>query len=255
MADRLTSRLVLSAAARAGAPTNLWFTERQLYYEICRLMVPGHLIPRWIGFTVPPVLPFSLVRTWIRRCPGVDGLLGDPEPVSSDTGAATAEPDLFDYALPRLLICQSPAVADMLRANGLPMESACPVICVDDLPLHSGLARMLHTTSLTDDGARIYVLHDDSPSGLTLPASIAAMIEVPDSATVVPIGLRRSQTAPLHLARTGLGRRSAVDVESVPPAMLLRSVHRLVRDVTRRREPAVDLRAARAAGFLTWPDH
>ncbi|MGO3325919.1 hypothetical protein [Gordonia sp. (in: high G+C Gram-positive bacteria)] len=253
MADRLISGVVHYAAARAGRPTGLRFTQRQLYYELCRLLLPVHLLPRRLAFTVPALIPIGVFESCLQRCGVIDGLLDPPEATTPDPGSSTVEDDLFDYALPRLLICQSSAVADMLRANGLPMESACPVLSADDLPLAPGLVRMLDTASVTGDGARVYVLHDDSPVGLALPQRLAETAGLPESAVVVPIGLRRSQTAPLHLTRSGWHPASYVEVESVAPAVLLRSVHRLVRDVHRRREPLVDLSAARSAGFLTWP--
>ncbi|MCF8606495.1 hypothetical protein L5I01_24380 [Gordonia sp. HY442] len=253
MADRLICGLVRHAAGRAGRPTGLRFTERQLYYELCRVLLPVHLLPRRLAFTVPALIPIGLFEGWLQRCDTIDGLLDPPEAATSDLGNSTTEDDLFDYALPRILVCQSSAVADMLRANSLPMESACPVISVDELPLDPGLVRMLDATSATDEGARVYVLHDDSSVGLALPQTVAETGGLPESAIVVPIGLRRSQTAPLHLTRSGWRQASYVEVESVAPAVLLRSVHRLVRDVHRRREPLVDLPAARSAGFLTWP--
>ncbi|MBF6506085.1 hypothetical protein IU423_32390, partial [Nocardia farcinica] len=48
-------------------------------------------------------------------------------------------------------------------------------------------------------------------------------------------------------------RGRAVDLDTVRPAALLRTVHRLVREVRPPRTPLVDLRRARDAGFLTWP--
>ncbi|MBM7367517.1 hypothetical protein [Gordonia hydrophobica] len=246
--------LLRRAAARASAPTDLAFTRRQLYYETCRLLLPVHLLPRPLAFTVPPVLPYRWFTAALRRAGDLDRMLPEPDQAATAPGAMTAEPDLFDYALPRLLICQSPAVAAMLRANGTPMESACPVLSLHDLPLHDGLVRMLAQTAVDGaEGATIYVLHDDSPEGWALPGRLESLTDLPDTVTVTPIGLRRSQTAPLHLPRRGPRRSAPVDVEAVPPAMLLRSVHRLVRGVHRRPEPIIDLRAARSAGFLTWP--
>ncbi|MCF8610502.1 hypothetical protein L5G28_10100 [Gordonia sp. HY285] len=253
MAYRLTSSLVQRAAAHAGAPTGLRFTERQLYYEVCRLLLPAHHLPRLVPFTVFPPISIEAFEGWLRQSDDLPGLLTRPGKSPTEPGRSTPEGDLFDYALPRLLICQSHAIADMLRVNGLPMESACPVVSVDELPLAAGLVRMLDATAATGDGARVYVLHDDSPVGLGLPEAIGERADLPDSATIVPIGLRRSQTAALHLARAGWRSSSPVEIESVPPAVLLRSVHRLVRDVHRRREPLVDLPAVREAGFLTWP--
>lgn len=245
--------LLRRAAARASAPADLRFTPKQLYYEVCRMLVPAHRLPRRLAFTVPPVLPYRWFTAALHRCGDIDGLLPAPDAIAAEPGAATTEPDLFDYALPRLLICQSSTVAAMLRANGTPMESACPVLSLHDLPLADGLLRMLGNTAVDGVGATVYLLHDDSPEGRALPGRFAELTPIPTTVKVTPIGLRRSQTSPLHLARRGFGRRCAVEVEAVSPAMLLRSVHRLVREVHRSPEPIIDLHAVRSAGFLTWP--
>ncbi|WP_280457600.1 hypothetical protein [Nocardia carnea] len=239
-------RVLRLAARRAAAPNGLLFTERQLYYEVCRTVLPVHRLPRRLAFTVPPVVSYRAFRAALDRIGEVPGLLGPPRPRPATAGAHTPEPDLFDYGLPRLLICGSAAVAAMLRANGIPMESACPVVSAADLPLAPGITAMLARAHGT-----VYVLHDASPAGLVFPERLPALTDIPDGVGIVPIGLRPAQTAPLHL--THMSGSRAVEVESVNPAVLLRSVHRLVRDVHRTGSPLIDIRRARRTGFLTWP--
>lgn len=242
--ERVADAVVARAARTAAAPTGLLFTERQLYYEVCRTVLPAHRLGRLPGFVLPAPVPYPAFTAAVQRL-APPGLL-QPRPARRrPIGAATPEPDLFDYGLPRLLICESHPVAEMLRANGLPMESACAVVSVDELPLDPGIVSMLELAQ----SAAVYVLHDASARGLELPAELPSLTPLPSSVPVIGIGLRRAQAASLHLAQ----RNSTVEVESVNPAVLLRSVHRLVRDVHRRPEPLLDWRAARSAGFLTWP--
>ena len=246
-----SDRLVRIAAERVAAPNGLLFTERQLYYEVCRTVLPVHRLPRRPAFTVPPVVPYRAFRAALARIGEVPGLLGPPSPRPAAAGAHTPEPDLFDYGLPRLLVCGSAAVAGMLRANGIPMESACPVVSAAELPLAPGVAAMLARAHGT-----IYVLHDTSPADLAFPERLPTLTDIPDGVDIVPIGLRPAQTAPLHLTRirgAAPGRGRVVEVESVNPAVLLRSVHRLVRDVHRPPTTLIDIRRARRTGFLTWP--
>lgn len=242
-------RLVRAAAVRAAAPNGLLFTERQLYYEVCRTMLPVHRLPRRPAFTVPPVVPYRAFLAALDRIGEVPGLLGPSPAPPATVGAHTPEPDLFDYGLPRLLVCRSTAVAAMLRANGIPMESACPVVSAAELPLDPRITAMLARAHGT-----VYVLHDATPADLAFPERLPTLTDIPDGIDIVPIGLRPAQTAPLHLTRsTLLGRGRAVEVESVNPAVLLRSVHRLVRDVHRPGTALIDIRRARRTGFLTWP--
>lgn len=242
---RVADAVLARAATAAGAPTGLRFTERQLYYEMCRTVVPVHLLGRRPAFVIPAAVPYGLFRDAVaRRRPA--GLLTACPARRAEPGEHTPEADLFDYGLPRLLVCGSHDVAEMLRANGLPMESACPVVSVDELPLAPGIVTMLEKAG----DARVYVLHDAGPDGQALPARLAELTPLPSGVPVVGIGLRSAQAAPLHLAHRG----GVIEVESVNPAVLLRSVHRLVREVHRRTEPLVDVRSARTAGFLTWPE-
>ncbi|WP_433600871.1 hypothetical protein ACQPXH_03480 [Nocardia sp. CA-135953] len=263
--QHMLDRLLRIAADRAAAPSGIRFTERQLYYEVCRLLTPTHRAPRRFACTVPAPLSYHTFRAALDRLE-MPGLLTLAPPRTNRAGLHTPEPDLFDYGLPRLLVCESDAIAQMLRANGLPMESACPVLSASELPLDPGIAEMLSRV----DGT-IYLLHDASPHGLTFPTRLADLTEIPDSVRVVPLGLRPRQAGALHLTHlrgpvpraqvalldpwecAWLRRGRFVEVEAVRPAALLRTVHRLVREVRPTRIGLPELRRARTTGFLTWP--
>ncbi|WP_433758426.1 hypothetical protein [Nocardia sp. CA-135398] len=191
--QHMLDRLLRIAADRAAAPSGIRFTERQLYYELCRLLTPMHRAPRRITFTVPAPLSFATFRAALDRHE-FPGLLTPTPPRTTPAGLHTPEPDLFDYGLPRLLVCESDAIAQMLRANGLPMESGCPVLSASELPLDPGIAHMLARA----DGT-IYLLHDASPHGLTFPARLTDLTEIPENVRVVPLGLRPRQAGTLHL--------------------------------------------------------
>ncbi|MEV0109868.1 hypothetical protein AB0H42_26500 [Nocardia sp. NPDC050799] len=316
--QRVFDRLLPIAASRAAAPSGIRFTERQLYYELCRLLAPVPPLPRRVAFTVPAPLSFATFRTALARHGEISGLLTPAPPRTATPGAHTPEPDLFDYGLPRLLICESHTVAHMLRANGLPMESATPVLSAAELPLHPGVTAMLARGS-----GDVYVLHEASAAGLAFPTRPAELTGIPAGLRVLPLGLRPRQAMGLHLFHidptvdsgrppdtssppdasrptfdgrgsvplgpevappeaTGvepptrllaedhpdnepgpgfldereqawLRRGRTVELDAVRPAVLLRSVHRLVRGVRTPPPPLVELRRARRSGFLTWP--
>lgn len=316
--QRVFDRLLPVAASRAAAPSGIRFTERQLYYELCRLLAPANALPRRIAFTLPAPLSFTTFHAALARHGEIPGLLTPAPPRTAPPGAHTPEPDLFDYGLPRLLICESHTVAHMLRANGLPMESATPVLSAAELPLHPGVTAML-----ARGAGEVFVLHEASAAGLAFPTRAAELTGIPPGLRVVPLGLRPRQAMGLHLfhivgpavdserspgtssassapgpafggsARRGpevnappeatgvapparllaaehpddepgpcfldereqawLRRGRVVELEAVPPAVLLRSVHRLVRGVRTPPTPLTQLRRARCSGFLTWP--
>lgn len=240
------------AASRAAEPGDIRFTERQLYYELCRVLRPVHRAPRRPRFTVAPAVSYRDFRAALSRHGEVSGLLTESElaPRTGPPGKRTAEPDLFDYGLPRLLICQRQEIAAMLRANGLPMESACPVFGLDELPLDPRLETMLSRAEGT-----IYLLHDATPAGLTLRQAITA----PPRVRAVTVGLNPRQAGSMHLVHGrgpgagALRRGRFVEIAAINPATLLRFVHRVVRGVRGERTQWTDLRRARNLGFLSWP--
>ncbi len=280
----MLDRLLRIAADRAGAPSGIRFTERQLYYELCRTVSPLHRMPSRLPGTLPAPVSYPAFEAALRRCGELPGLLTLTPPRIRPAGRHTPEPDLFDYGLPRLLVCESEAVAQMLRANGLPMESACPVLSASELPLDPGITRMLTRTGRS----AVYLLHDASTEGLTFPARLRELTDIPPGIRVVPLGLRPRQVRALHLTHqrsvaptataaqhispertlehgiveggrvdsseaVWLHRGRVVELEAVRPAALLRTVHRLVREVPPTRSAVAELRRVRTAGFLTWP--
>lgn len=287
MRQAILDRVLRTAVEKAGAPGQLHFTERQLYYEMCRVLQPWHRAPRRAQFTSAPALTYDAYRDTLRRHgpEPVPGLLPPTVPAPRRAaGRHTPEPDLFDYGLPRLLVCESDDIAAMLRANGVPTESACPVYGASELPLDPGVLRML---ALAEHGT-VYLLHDASARGLTFPARFARSVDVPEGVRVVPLGLRPRQAGALHLVHgrgpayaavpahgpapfvvggtgPGLGfalsrrerewlrRGRFVELAAVNPASLIRTVHRLVREVRPPRSQLTALRQVRRAGFLSWP--
>ncbi|GIJ44493.1 hypothetical protein Val02_13790 [Virgisporangium aliadipatigenens] len=259
----ISQRAWRNAATRAGAPGGLRFTARQLYYELNRSRQPLYRIGRRPRFTLPPAVSENAFAAALARFGPPPGVVS-PAPARSST--APEPVDLYDYGLPRLLVCQDAEIAAMLRANELHMESACPVYALDDLPLDPRLG-----TALERGDGTVFVLHDASLAGL---AAVAAAREAfPEATPVEPLGLRPAHAAALHLTRRRgeggipgaqarlwapwerdwLARGNTAEVAAVPPARLLRTVHRLVRGF-RKVRTVPRLRQLSAVGYLTWPE-
>ncbi|MFD3451953.1 hypothetical protein ACFWVC_07195 [Streptomyces sp. NPDC058691] len=269
----LLERALTVAARRAAAPGGLRFTERQLYYETCRVLRPTPAPVRRIPYSPAPPLRLSRFTEVLR---GIEpaGLLPTPAPATAGAtiGGPGREPDLYAYGLPRLLICQDRSIARMLLANQVHLEAGCPVLSAeDDLPLDSRLVSALERA----EGATVHVLHDASPAGIALPARVreamgAASVRVA-SLGLVPrhaqalrlVSGRRPGPVPLGPLPPGLRPAEAgwlaagrfAEVAAVPPARLLRAVLRLTRGPRPPRHSVWgELRELRTAGFLTWPD-
>ncbi|MFD7286077.1 hypothetical protein [Streptomyces sp. NPDC059863] len=281
--DRLLDRALSTAVERAGAPGRIRFTEAQLYYEMCRVLRPPHMVPRRLPLTPAPPVRYERFEEALRRHGAVPGLL-EPAPAAASAPASgpaevsgraprepsePSEPDLYDYGLPRLLVCQSRQVARMLLANDVHLEAACPVFAADDLPLDPRLVAGLGRV----DGATVHVLHDASVDGIALTARVrdahpgvrvSSMGLVPRHATALHLISPRGPApgpGPLTLPagleareRDWLTEGRFAEVESVPPARLLRTVLRLVRGPrTPSHSVWTGLRELRTAGFMTWP--
>ncbi|MFJ5100789.1 hypothetical protein [Streptomyces sp. NPDC088554] len=288
--DLTLDRALATAVTRAGAPGRIRFTELQLYYETCRVLRPLHQLPRRIALAPAAPVRYERFARALRRYGDrhgeVPGLLvapaSAPPPTPTDSvpghfpdpdSDSDSEPDLYDYGLPRLLVCQSRSVARMLLANDVHLEAACPVFAAADLPLDPRLTAGLGRV----DGATVHVLHDASVPGIALTARVRAAFP---GVRVVSMGLAPRHARALHLftRRDGAGEagpgpvRTALpaglapreldwlaegrtaEVESVSPARLLRTVLRLARGP---RTPVhsvwTGLRDLRTAGFMTWP--
>ena len=263
----IIDRALAVAVRRAGAPGGVRFTERQLYYELCRVLLPLGGAPRRPGFTLPAPVSYDRYLGALHRLGLTRGLVSAPlEPARAAVRPWLAvEPDVLDYGLPRLLVCQDETIAAMLRANDLHLEAACPVYAMADLPLHPDLVTALGRAG----DATVYVLHDASAAGLATTHSVRLGLDT----RVVPLGLRPMHAATMHLTAgrgpatpdlepvTGLtpwehrwlrsGRYA--EVAAINPARLLRALHRLVRGQRRIRPGVPRLRQVQAVGFMSWP--
>ncbi|MFE7395923.1 hypothetical protein [Streptomyces sp. NPDC057557] len=274
---RLLDLAITGAAARAAGPGGIRFTERQLYYETCRVLSPAATLFTRIPRTPAPPLR---LRTFTRALEArgretVEGLL-PPVPPARPRPPATpdsSEPDVYAYGLPRLLVCQDRSIARMLLSNHVHLEAGCPVLAATDaLPLAPRLVAALERA----EGATVHVLHDASPEGIELPARIRATLGRVPGIRVASIGLVPRHAAALRLP-TGRGPAPAPPLGPWPPALrpqeavwLARgrfaqvaavSPPRLVRTVLRltrgprppRNSMWTELRGLRTTGFLTWP--
>ncbi|MFE2542161.1 hypothetical protein [Actinacidiphila glaucinigra] len=268
----LLERAITVAGRRAAAPGGLRFTERQLYYETCRVLRPTPAPLRRLARTTAPPLRLSRFTEALRgREPA--GLLPAAPTGGAGIGGPGREPDLHDYGLPRLLVCQDRSIARMLLANHVHLEAACPVLDAEGgLPLDPRLVAALERAG----DATVHVLHDASPSGIALPGRVRKALGAAP-VRVVSLGLvpRHAEAMrlvsgrgprpvpPLGPLPRGLRPREAewlaagrfAEVAAVPPARLLRAVLRIARGPRPPRHSVRgELRELRASGFMTWPD-
>ncbi|MGW4379486.1 hypothetical protein [Kitasatospora sp. NPDC004531] len=264
--DRLLDRAVLRAAEHCANPGQLAYTARQLYYETDRSLLPLHRGPHRLRYTTRPLLSAERFAAALARHPQLPVLPDLVEPRPHRPGP---QGDLYDYAFPRLLVCQDRSIAAMLLANRLHLEGGCPILTADRLPLDARLLAALERA----EGAVVHVLHDASPAGLELFRRVRE--HAGPRLRVRTMGLLPRHAAALHLAalagrprcdpadlppelpaaeRAWLAGGRVAELTAVRPARLLRTVLRTVRGggFAPPARPAAPNRA-RDTGFLTWP--
>ena len=233
------SASALAAARRRLAELDVTATGDQLYYEACRAALPVRYPPRRPGFLLPRPLSRRSVEAALDRSGGRSAV---PEPVGVPL-VGTDAPDLFDYAVPRVLVCQHEPLAAALLADDLHMEASTallgPAAGADPPPaLAAALAAAPRPV--------VFLLHDATASGAYWAAATAsAWHPLP----VHDLGLHPAQARRLHLFRAPGG---GVEVAAVAPDHLQRVLRRILLGRPGR-APRPSLRAHAGTGFLSWP--
>ncbi len=294
----------------------LAYTERQLYYDVCRTLrpVPGltrrqlpwalaigllpalltlrrprraaafivadvlvvealHLL-RHIPLTLRPPISYNCfteaLHDYCAQHTPPPGLLPPPAPRSAPP--RQVEPDLLDYGLSHLLVCQQAEVTHMLLANYAHIEWACPVLTLDEAtPLPDGLQAMLNR----GEKGRVYFLHNASPEGLALVSGLRQRLGVSPDIRITAMGLRPAQALRLHLFAgrhpqpaklssewpaylstwewAWLRAGWQAETQALHPVRLLRSLRRMMFGPPVKRTRISSLRQDRNVGFMTWP--
>lgn len=239
------------------------------------LMVGALRGVRLAPFTLPPPISYArfadLLAAYRSTVGEPAGLLANTTPTRlTFLGDA---PDLADYGLPHLLICQHDEIAQMLLANWFHLETRCVVLSLATAtPLPEPLCAMLARTP----EARVYLLHDASSTGLALIPRLRERLQVPEAVRVTAIGLRPAHAWQLHLVatrthgsveqheewpaylapreRAWLHAGWCAEIAVIKPERLLLALRRIILDITPPTFKLPDWRRERAIGFMTWPD-
>lgn len=274
----LTTRSALLGAAVGLVPSVALRHQprRAIGLALVNALVFGALrLIRMARFTLTPPLAYTAfadqLETYCDRYGTPPGLLlpSGPPPLTL-TGDA---PDLTDYGLPRLLICQHDEIAHMLLANRFHMETSCAILSLAAAtPLPDALREML----LRTPEAHVYLLHDASAAGVALVSRLRTHLQLPAPIPISAVGLRPVHAFRLHLfatrvpacapephdwpayltpaERAWLQAGWCAEVAAVRPARLLLALRRILLSLVPPPFQLPDWRRERAIGFLTWPE-
>jgi hypothetical protein len=183
---------------RISAGERFFFTERQLYYELCRILRPYALFLRGIPFSLPPPISYAEFSRTLQQHISCSGM---PKKLLTATQSwlpefVGQEADLADYGLPRALVCTDRDIAAMIIANHMHMELGCAVLSLTEAaPLPDMICAML----ARDQDPRVFLLHDADLEGMTLFSHVRVRLRIPEDVTPLQVGLRPFQAGKMHL--------------------------------------------------------
>jgi hypothetical protein len=263
----------------------LYFTPKQLFYESCRqlsspmgikaktavsffglgavptmflpknklkLILLGGLILSGLAFsrkaphTLAPPISFAdfeyLLANYLQTNE-IEGLLKIENEVSFVNKLPA---DLTLFGLPKVLICESDEIAQMLRANQFHLQTPCPVFSLNEAkPLNKNVKMMLKKA----EEPQVFFLHNASLEAFSILKNLRETLDLSESIPLRHLGLRPVHARRLHLfaqknvprefdvstfefldesEKKWLLRGNSAEVSAVSPFRLLRVLRRLI---------------------------
>ena len=232
--DKLTDPAFFKAIERVSSGGKVMWTPANLYYEVARRVSPGSKPRAWLlgvaggvaallAFMAPPLLllaaalgigaalsvPKRVVRLsradfdsmWWRwqSAHGVSSslIVRKQLPAAAETTAAprSLPSDIAGYSFDRAVIADRPETVDLLLANNFHFENNCAVLSENGYPAHA--FDVVRGMLQNNPKLTVYVLHDATPDGCSLPARLAGSPEwFQGGARIVDVGLRPAHAAP-----------------------------------------------------------
>ncbi|MEP6924961.1 MAG: hypothetical protein ABI954_10895 [Pyrinomonadaceae bacterium] len=209
--NALPAAAVFAAAALPALGLATRKTKTAVALFAANALVTGGLV--WLRraqqMRTPP-MPFnsfaSALANYWRHRQRPFGLLGGG---FDQNAALNSYPlDLALYGLPRLLVCQSAEIAQMLLANNFHLEASCAVVHLGQTaPLSEIFREMLAYAPQ----ACVYFLHDASLTAYSQLLDLRERLDLPANVRLQILGLR-----PVHAERLHLFAQQGEFVPNVP---------------------------------------
>jgi hypothetical protein len=151
------------------------------------------------SFAISATQLIDWLDAWARSNGTIAKLLPKPEPALPATSVQNT--DVTDYSFDRLVVCNSPEIAQMLIANNFHFENNCAILSIGGYPatIFDTVLEMLRRNA----DLMVYAFHDASPDGVKLVHELRTspgwFQEYP--ATIIDLGLLPRQVIanPRHL--------------------------------------------------------
>jgi hypothetical protein len=151
------------------------------------------------SFVISAAQLIDWLNTWARSNGTIAKLL--PKPETALPAASVQNTDVTDYSFDRLVVCNSPEIAQILIANNFHFENNCAILSIGGYPatIFDTVLQMLRRNA----DLMVYAFHDASPDGVKLVHELRTspgwFQEYP--ATIIDLGLLPRQVIanPRHL--------------------------------------------------------
>ena len=133
-------------------------------------------------------------ETWLDTWTSINNapmrMLEIPETASSQLAPKS---DLIAYSFDRVVVCDSPKIANMLIRNNFHFENNCAVLSIDRYP-HNTFQPMMEMLNRNPD-LKVYAFHDFSPRGIKMIRHLRSeKIWFPNPAIpIIDVGIRLQQ--------------------------------------------------------------
>jgi hypothetical protein len=216
----LSPEAVAEAARALSMGGRLAFTRRNLYYELVRRKA-------WAEPSGDPAPAFEMFRDAVRvhrtKHGDVPGLIRSARHMHEGglAGDAEAEPDLFDYAVRRVLVFERLDLFFLFVRNGFHRRIEIALVVAPDFPkfVWQSLDRQLAAGMKTV----FYVVHDCNRSGYRLRKELKTALAARGAPRVLDLGLSFAQSFQLGIPVRNLGKATpgVGEVEIDPEAQIL----------------------------------
>ncbi len=228
---KVTDPLFHGAIQAVSLKGTLFFTRKQLYWELCRFLekksLPGCALGKKKGpdatIKAPKVSYSDFVSNYLNRWVSIHGR---PEKLvgleKSRSVAAPIPTELENYSFDRALIVEDAEIAAMLVKNRFHFENNCAILSLDRrFPAPETLQMVLGMLQRNPNLA-VFALHDCSDAGLGMSGELRSPEWFPDlSVRIYDLGLRFEQLP----ARGLLGVAGVVELSSLRPGKLMKSAY------------------------------
>jgi hypothetical protein len=199
------SEIYFALAIIFGSPILiLGYIQKKRLVNLASLLISNLQVQEWTS-------------KWVDTNGQIDRLLPAPiTSIESSIESNVQNSDVTDYSFDRLVVCNSPEIAQMLIANNFHFENNCAILSIDGYPaaVFDTVLQMLRR----NPDLMVYAFHDASPDGVSLVHQLRTNPTwfVESTVTIVDLGLLPRQVLAnsrnLFIHRTATSATTATEL-------------------------------------------